>query len=276
MMKRPDLDAAVAALSEETRFAARGEIARLDGYLEPGEQVGVLAGGSWSGDDGLLVATDKRLLFLNTMTGSYFTKHTTHASFAYEDVERIEFDGNAIAVTPRATTSPNAIQQLWRRLVQINEWLDDSTTRTSRWRGVRITSVPAQEAAALYDYVAAPGGPLAGRVLDRGDVKASAALAAEHRPAEPERWTVAVIATGTAIALAALVAFLIAASTYDLCQRQPNWLWAVLAGPVVAAVLVAAGSWGTRSVALRKNGRWAWVPVGAAAVLIWIGLPASC
>lgn len=276
MADSADLDAAVAALSEESRFAARGEIARLQNYLEPGERVGVLAGASSHGDEGLLVATDRRLLFLNTMTGSYFTKHTTHASFAYEDVGRLEFDADAIAITPRITTPATAMQQVWRGLVQINEWLDNSVTRTSRWRGLTVRSVPPQEAAALYDYLAAPGRPLEGRVLDRADVKTRAALAAERPPVEPERWSVALVIAGATLALASLLAFFIAASRFDLCEKQPGWLWTVVAGPLLSAALVAVGYWGTRSVAVRKHGRWAWLPVGAAVLFIWIGLPASC
>jgi hypothetical protein len=276
MADSADLDAAVAALSEESRFSARGEIARLPRYLEPGERVGVLAGASWYGDEGLLVATDRRLLFLNTMTGSYFSKHTTHPSFAYEDVERLEIDADGIAITPRVTAPATAMQQAWRWLVQINEWTDSSVTRSARWRGLKLGSVPPQEAAAFYDYLAAPGRPLEGRVFDRADVQTQARLATERPPAEAERWSVALIVSGTTVALASLLALFIAASTYDLCEKQPDWLLAVLAGPLLAAVLVAGGVWGTRSVAVRKQGRWAWLPVGAAAVIIWIGLPASC
>jgi hypothetical protein len=238
--------------------------------------VGVLAGASSHGDEGLLVATDRRLLFLNTITGSYFTKHTTHASFAYEDVERLEFAGDAIAIIPRISRPASAMQQVWRRLVEINEWLDDSVTRSSRWRGFTARSVPPQEAAALYDYLAAPGGPLEGRVLDRADIKTQAALATQRSPGEPERWSVALVVAGATVALTSLLAFFVAASRFDLCEKQPGWLLAVVAGPLVSAVLVAIGLWGTGSVAVRKHGRWAWLPVGAAVLFIWIGLPASC
>jgi hypothetical protein len=275
MADHADLNVAVAALSEETRFAARGEIARLPRYLEPGERVGVLAGASSHGDEGLLVATERRLLFLNTITGSYFTKHTTHTSFAYEDLERLEFDADAIAITP-VVKPATAMQQVWRRLVQINEWLDDSVTRTSRWRGLEVQSVPPLEAAALYDYLAGPGRPLEGRVLDRAGVKEGAARAAELPPAKSERWSVASIVGGATVAIASLLAFFIAGSRFDLCEEQPGWFLGVVVGPLLAAVLVAIGSWGTRSVAVRRHGRWAWLPVGAACVFIWIGLPAAC
>ncbi len=275
MADSADLDAAVAALSEESRFAARWEIARLQRYLEPGERVGVLARASSHGDEGLLVATHRRLIFLNTMTGSYFTKHTTHGSFAYEDLGRLEFDADAITITPRTTRRPTAMQQVWRGLVQINEWLSNSVTRTARWRGLTVRSVPPEEAAALYDYLAAPGRPLEGRVLDRANVKTRAALAAELAPVEPAWWSLALIIAGAALALASLLTFCIAASSFDLCEKQPGWLVAVVAGPLLSAVLVAVGYWGTRSVAVHKHGRWAWLPVGAAALFIWIGLPAS-
>lgn len=274
-MDATDLNAAVATLSEETRFAARGEIARLPRYLEPGEQVGVLAGASWQADEGLLVATDRRLLFLETMTGSYFTKHTTYASYAYDDLERLEFDGDTIAIT-RIREPATALQQIWRRLVEINEWLGDSVTRTSRWRGLTVRSVPPQEAALLYDYLAGPGRPLEGRVLDPADVKERAALAAERPAVEPERWCVALIVSGATFAVASLSAFFIAAARFDLCEVQPGWFLAVVIGPLLAAVLVAIGSWGTHSVAVRRHARWAWVPVGAACVFVWIGLPAAC
>jgi hypothetical protein len=275
MADSADLNVVVAALSEETRFATRDEIARLPRYLEPGERLGVLARASSHGDEGLVVATDRRLLFLNTMTGSYFTKHTTLASFAYDDVERVEFDADAIAITP-VMKPATAMQQVWRRLVQIDEWLDDSVTRTSRWRGLTVQSVPAQEAAALYDFLAGAGRPLEGRVLDRTDVRTRATLAAEHPPVEPERWSVALIVAGATLGMASLLAFFAAAARFDLCEKQPGWFLAVVIGPLVAAVLVAIGSWGTRSVAVQKHGRWAWLPVGAACLLIWVGLPASC
>jgi hypothetical protein len=170
----------------------------------------------------------------------------------------------------------HAIQEVWRRLVQVNEWLSNSVTRTACWRGLKVHSVPPQEAAALYDYLGAPGRPLEGRVFDSADVKTRAALAAELAQVGPEPWSVALIIAGAALALASLLAFFIAASTFDLCEKQPGWLWAVLVGPLLSAVLVAVGVWGTRSVAVRKHGRWAWLPVGAAVLFIWIGLPASC
>jgi Bacterial PH domain len=266
----------VAALCEESRFAARWELERLPRYLEPGERVGVLARASSDGDEGLLVATDRRLLFLNTITGSYFIRHTTKVVFAYEEVERVELKADAIVITPRETGRPTAMQQAWRTLVQINEWLSDSSPRTARWRGLEVGSVPVQEAAALHEYLAAPGSPLEGRILDPTGVETRAALAGEPAPTAPERWSVACIVAGAAIALGSLLAFFVAAASFDLCEEQPGWFLPVVAGPLVAAVLVVVGHWGTSSLTVRKQGRWAWLPVGAAAVFIWIGLPAAC
>lgn len=160
--------------------------------------------------------------------------------------------------------------------MQINGWLSNSVTRTARWQGLKVGSVPPQEAAALYEYLGAPGAPLEGRVVDHADLKTRAALADELAPARAEPWSMALVIAGAALALASLVAFFIAASSFDLCEKQPGWLLAVVAAPLLAAVLVATGTWGTRSVAVRKQGRWAWLPVGAAILFIWIGLPASC
>jgi hypothetical protein len=139
-----------------------------------------------------------------------------------------------------------------------------------------FTAIPPQEAGALYEFLAAQGGPLEDRILDPGDVRTRAAIAAAEFRAtgQPERWAVASIRYGAVVAVAAVVAFF-AASAAD-CEERPWWLYAILLGPVLATVLVAVGYWGTHSAEVRNRARWVWAVIAVSFFLTWIVLPAWC
>jgi hypothetical protein len=317
-----EIEAAVARLSPQSQLDARWEIARLPNHLEAGERVRALARADSKNETGLLVATDKRLFFLNTEAGSYGIKQTNLIPFAYDDVGQVAFDGDGVVITPRhvaltsgrrralmsigfgavvgagvaqllplsdtggflvgATTGAAAViaAQLQIRRSPLAgpgwiAWLSGLTLQQT----LTLKAVPPPEAAALFEYVGNRGGPLEDRVVDLADVRTRAAVAsgASSGPSgQPERWAVALLGLGAALALVSIVAFLAVASIVDLCESS-GWLWgALLLLPPLSAVLVAIGYWGTRSATVRNRGGWAWVPVGAAFIFVWLGSTGAC
>jgi hypothetical protein len=87
---------------------------------------------------------------------------------------------------------------------------------------------------------------------------------------------VAAIIVGAVVAVASVVAFFAGASAADYCEEQPPWLYPILLGPPLGALLVAVGFWGTRSPRLRNRVGWVWALIAASFFLTWIVLPASC
>jgi hypothetical protein len=297
----------------------------LPTHLERGEQIGALARADSKNETGLFVATDRRLFFLNTESGSYFIKHTGLVAFAYDDVERLAFETDGVVVTPRGATPtasrgrattrivfgavvgaavgelvPGSVAgavsfllgavvggavvvaaQVWTRKQPsaVPEWIARLSGLAPR-RSLELKAVPPLEAGALYDYLGGRGGPLEDRILDLADVKTQAVVAAAEPPSgtgQPERWTMALIVLGAALAVASIVAFFAAASVLDLCKGGAQWLWgALLLGPPLSAVVVAVGYWGTRSAAVRNRSWWAWLPVAAAFIFVWLGSTAAC
>jgi hypothetical protein len=286
--------------------------------------VGALARADAKNETGLLVATDKRLFFLNTESGSYFIKHTDVVEFHYDDVEQMTFDIDGVLITRRDAASTGgrrtaltrvafgglvgggiaslvpasvsgtflflfgalvggaavaAAQRVTRnRRDAVPGWIRDLSGNDSQGT-FRLDTIPPREAGAVYDYLGSTGGPLEGRITDLSDVRTRAAMAAADetgKTGEPERWAVASIALGAAVASASVLAFLVGASAADYCEAQPWWLFAILAGPLLGSVLVAVGFWGTRSPRLRNRAGWVWALIAASFFLTWIALPASC
>ena len=89
---RPDIQQARDRMS--TRMGSNREIKKLEGYLWHGESVHRMVGGSYGGGTGLLVLTDRRLLFIR----DGWTGQSTE-SFGFDQVNSVQWSSGMLLGT---------------------------------------------------------------------------------------------------------------------------------------------------------------------------------
>ena len=91
-LERPDIAAAVDRMT--STFGAKKELRQLPQELWEGETVRHIATGTYADGNGIIVATDRRLLFLY-----YGMARQVSEDFAYDRISSIEFKGGMVLAT---------------------------------------------------------------------------------------------------------------------------------------------------------------------------------
>jgi hypothetical protein len=249
-MARPDIDAAIAGLAEDSQWKTRGELRRLSGHLEADERVRALARGMNLGSDGLVVVTTDRLVFFDTDDES-----DAEISFRWDDVASVEFRAERVKLSRVHDPAREGVFAGLRR------FLDDTPLT------LELTIPDAAELSGLYEALVLRDGPLEDRALlldgwtpvECGTKPVSSGAREPAERVALRRWwrlaraevrsgALPLVAAGWAVALATIVVGALSfeeTSRGDVttCKWTADWVPAlILLAPPVAIGLVVRGS----------------------------------
>lgn len=140
MSQRPDIEAAIARMG--TKFGSKREIKALPDELHENETVNHIVVGEYSGGQGILVATDRRLLFIFRGIMKQITE-----DFGYDRISSIEYKGGMMLASIKVYVSNQKAEIGNLQKAEAKRIVDDVRTRMNQ----PTHATPAEPAPSVAD-----------------------------------------------------------------------------------------------------------------------------